>query len=355
MYLPHLRNAVYQHLIAADNLLDAAEGRGLADGDQPWVELTSDDYNFDGRQEVRLASNRLIALVAPAHGGQLYELDVRAICHNLLATLTRREEAYHARSAAASRRPTATSPAFTTASSSSRQASTSGCSTTVTAARACSITSIDSTRRSTRSPRASTQELGDFVDGPYEAKLRRNPDRMQVQLTRDGRVGDRPVRITKGVTLEAGEQTLEIAYLLEGLPPGEPLHFGVEFNFAGLPVRRRRPLLPRRPRQVARPARHAARPGERRRPRPHRRMARHRRRAASSTGRCTSGPSRSKRSANRKAASSWCINRSSCSRTGIIDGRRRRPLERTTMTLAIDTSAAEKRRTVDRRSDRASA
>ena len=44
------------------------------------------------------------------------------------------------------------------------------------------------------------------------------------------------MRITKGLTLEAGEQTLEIAYLLEGLPPGEPVHFGVEFNFAGLPA-----------------------------------------------------------------------------------------------------------------------
>ena len=30
--------------------------------------------------------------------------------------------------------------------------------------------------------------------------------------------------------------TLEIAYLLEGLPVGEPLHFGVELNFAGLPA-----------------------------------------------------------------------------------------------------------------------
>ncbi len=65
-YLPHLRNAVYQHLIAADNLLDAAEGRGLAEVDKPWVELTVEDYNFDGRPEVRLASNRLVALVAPA-------------------------------------------------------------------------------------------------------------------------------------------------------------------------------------------------------------------------------------------------------------------------------------------------
>ncbi|MEX0610639.1 MAG: alpha-amylase/4-alpha-glucanotransferase domain-containing protein, partial [Pirellulales bacterium] len=54
--------------------------------------------------------------------------------------------------------------------------------------------------------------------------------------TRDGHVADRAVRITKGLTLEAGGQTLEIAYLLEGLPPGEQLHFSVEFNFAGLPA-----------------------------------------------------------------------------------------------------------------------
>ncbi len=62
-YLPHLRNAIYQHLISAENLLDASQHRGLADGDQPWVELTTDDYNLDARPEVRLATNRLVALV----------------------------------------------------------------------------------------------------------------------------------------------------------------------------------------------------------------------------------------------------------------------------------------------------
>jgi 4-alpha-glucanotransferase len=45
-----------------------------------------------------------------------------------------------------------------------------------------------------------------------------------------------PVRITKGVTLNAGSPVLEIAYLLEGLPRDRALHFGVEFNFAGLPA-----------------------------------------------------------------------------------------------------------------------
>ena len=59
---------------------------------------------------------------------------------------------------------------------------------------------------------------------------------MQVQLVREGYADERMVRITKGVTLEAGDDTLEIAYLLEGLAPGETLHFGVEFNFAGMPA-----------------------------------------------------------------------------------------------------------------------
>src|SRR5206468_2590008 len=90
IYLPHLRNAVYRHLIAAENLLDQAAGRG-----ESWAEATVGDYNLDARQEVYLANDKLAALVAPARGGQLYELDVRSICHNLLATLSRRPEAYH--------------------------------------------------------------------------------------------------------------------------------------------------------------------------------------------------------------------------------------------------------------------
>ena len=44
------------------------------------------------------------------------------------------------------------------------------------------------------------------------------------------------MRITKGLTLDAGSATLEIAYLLENLPQDRPLHFAVEMNFAGLPA-----------------------------------------------------------------------------------------------------------------------
>ncbi len=63
IYLPHLRNAIYHHLIAADNVLDRVAGRS-----GPWAEATSDDFNLDGRPEVQLANDRLLALVAPVAG-----------------------------------------------------------------------------------------------------------------------------------------------------------------------------------------------------------------------------------------------------------------------------------------------
>ena len=93
--------------------------------------------------------------------------------------------------------------------------------------------------------RGEAPERGDFLTGSYEGKLRRNPGRIQVQLARQGNAWGVPLKITKGVTLEAGSNVLEIAYLIEGLPPGRSLHFGIEFNFAGTAVRRRRSLFSR--------------------------------------------------------------------------------------------------------------
>ena len=55
--------------------------------------------------------------------------------------------------------------------------------------------------------RGEAAERGDFLTRQYEARLRRNPNRMQVQLAAQGTAGDLPVRITKGVTLEAGSST----------------------------------------------------------------------------------------------------------------------------------------------------
>ena len=83
IYLPHLRNAVFEHLIRADTRLQEAVGRGK----NPWCQANQSDFNFDGRDEIQLSNDQLSLFLEPECGGRLYELDVRSISHNLLATL----------------------------------------------------------------------------------------------------------------------------------------------------------------------------------------------------------------------------------------------------------------------------
>jgi alpha-amylase len=231
IYLPHLRNAVYHHLIAADNLLEQASERG-----ETWIEAVADDFDFDARQEVRLANDKLFALIAPNRGGQLVELDIRSIRHNLLATLARRPEAYHQK-------------VLDGANSDNSQCDS------IHNRLVCKQENLDQKIQYDDHPRKSLVDLfydnnatleavasgqasaeGDFVNGSYETRLRRNPGRIQVQLARQGNACGLPIKITKGLTLDAGSSTLLISYLLEGLPQDHPLHFAVEFNFAGMPA-----------------------------------------------------------------------------------------------------------------------
>jgi alpha-amylase len=233
IYLPHLRNAVYRHLIAADNLLDRATGRP-----DTWIDDSNGDFNFDDHAEVRLENDKLIAWIAPGTGGHLYELDVRFIRHNLLATLMRRPEAYHRKVLAG-----ATSDANECASIHDRVVF--------------KQEGLDQRIQYDRYPRKSLVDLfydadatleavvsgeaaqhGDFVDGTYDAKAQRSPSqgRTRIHLSREGAVCGEPLRVTKAITLNAGRSALEIAYQLDRVPRDRQLHFAVEFNFAGMPA-----------------------------------------------------------------------------------------------------------------------
>ncbi len=235
IYLPHLRNAVFEHLIAAENLLDEAEGRGRSGSGTQWVELTSEDYNLDGRPEARLANNRMSVLVSPAEGGQIYELDVRAIRHNLAATLGRRPEAYHRKVLGG-------------------ENAGGGDVASIHDRVVFKQEGLDQRVQYDHWERNSlvdhfypegvpcgdvvsgvAEELGDFVTGGFEAKLRRSEGRVQLQMTRTGLVQGQQVRMTKGVSLNADSNQLEIAYLLEGLSGAERFQFAPELNIAGLP------------------------------------------------------------------------------------------------------------------------
>ncbi|MEA1951535.1 MAG: alpha-amylase/4-alpha-glucanotransferase domain-containing protein, partial [Planctomycetota bacterium] len=245
IYLPHLRNAVYQHLINADNLLEQAAGRhvsagnpsqGSTDSEQTWVEAAADDFDFDGHREVRLSNDKLVAMIAPARGGQIYELDIRSISHNLLATLTRQPEAYHQK---VLRGPS--DDGNDCASIHDRVVfKQEGLDKMVQydGYQRKSLVDLfyddDATLEAVAAGTAARH--GDFAEADYDARVRRNPGRIQIQLSREGNVQGAEIKITKGLTLDAGNSTLQIAYLLEHLPKDHTFHFASEFNFAGLPA-----------------------------------------------------------------------------------------------------------------------
>jgi alpha-amylase len=231
LYLPHLRNAIYRHLIEADLALDAAEGKADAR-----VEATVEDFNLDARNEVRLRNEALTAFIQPARGARLYELDVHAARVNLLATLDRRPEAYHR----------------TIADSALGRA---GGDVPPSALQDVIFKSpeLDRLLVYDRHPRkafldhflpmeatledaASCGDLerGDFACGAYLGKVEREPEAVVLDLERGGVADGHRIHVRKTYRLRAGDPVLEVSYRLSELPRDRPLRFGVELNVASL-------------------------------------------------------------------------------------------------------------------------
>ena len=77
--------------------------------------------------------------------------------------------------------------------------------------------------------------MGDFLTGVYDTRLRRTEGRVEAVMSRTAKPASYRATLTKTMALEASRGShLFIAYQLEHLPPGVPIHFGVEFNFAAL-------------------------------------------------------------------------------------------------------------------------
>lgn len=224
LYLPHLRNAVYQHLLRAEN--------AVLDRSSKAVEIDVADYDLDGSPEVMLSSNKLAAYLSPARGGSLYELDVRSVAHNVLATLSRRPEVYHEtiqRHAGQHGGPGGHEQVIFKQQGLERQLQ-------YDAYRRKSLIDhfYDATLQLNDVSACREAELGDFVTGLYRHQVSRDAHTARVTLTRNGQALGASIRVNKEITLEANSDTLKISYLLENIPRDRPLHFAVEFNFAGM-------------------------------------------------------------------------------------------------------------------------
>ncbi|MBA2627007.1 MAG: DUF1926 domain-containing protein, partial [Gemmatimonadales bacterium] len=85
LYLPHLREAIWRELAAAE-----AE---LRQGDALASEVI--DFDGDGHEEIWVHCDTFSAVVSPRRGGAIEELTLFATGVNYANALTRRREAYH--------------------------------------------------------------------------------------------------------------------------------------------------------------------------------------------------------------------------------------------------------------------
>ncbi len=89
LYLHHLRDAVYRHLLRAENMYHELTWRE----EKPAYETV--DFDADGFDEVIISNSQIWLCICPSAGGTVTEFDVRRETTNILNVLTRYREHYH--------------------------------------------------------------------------------------------------------------------------------------------------------------------------------------------------------------------------------------------------------------------
>jgi len=223
LYLTNLRTALYENLIAAESIVDAATR-----GEGGWCETIATDFDVDGRTELVVETPAQTLVLRPHDGGMLVEHDVRAARFNLLDTLMRRREAYHAQL--------------------DGEGGPDDHNYRVKDRTAGSVLAVDWYRRGSfidhflgrnATPEnfreSSYPEVGDFVAAPYECEWRKGAGETAIVLRRLGVVrtesADIPVEVEKTIVVRADAAECVAHYRIVNRGR-ETLHarFGIEFN-----------------------------------------------------------------------------------------------------------------------------
>lgn len=219
LYLPHLRSALFRHLIRAETLAEEVLGKDTV--------LDQADFDCDGFDDIVL-STRNLTLVATECNGSLTELSLKKQSVNVLDILSRRPEGYHAKIVKASENASDTTKTI------HEQL-------VVKEAGLHNYLIYDAYRRASlldhffpagtkleQVINAGHEELGDFIGKRYDLKHARKGKGTVIGLSADGMAGQGRMRIEKSV--EVGKEgSLAVDYLLKGAFSGL---FAVEMNFS---------------------------------------------------------------------------------------------------------------------------
>ncbi len=230
IYMGHVRSAIYHHLIKAENAADR-----IRFGTRPWQRYEFTDFDRDSQDELIVESDQQNLYIDPQRGGTLFEWDLRRSMHNLLSVIARHEEGYHQtlrtyeqerrrREAAAAKDITGegTQPASPHTTVRTKEPNLD------------QYLVVDRYRRhslidhflppgTTLSDFAQLdfEEMGNFVEYPYDAEVQQDSSGITVTLTREGFVrrpgalGPLAVGLSKTLYVPLGEEKLTVRYVIE--------------------------------------------------------------------------------------------------------------------------------------------
>jgi alpha-amylase len=252
LYLPHLRSAVYEHVIRAEYLADVLRQgevrsqksevrRGKVKKGKitpSWIEIEKGDLDLDGSDEVMMNTDRLNLFIDPAEGGRITEIDWKPRSFNLTNTLTRRRESYHDKVLPAGGDMASGPQAGEVKTIHDRVA--------VKEEGLQRYLQYDWYKRGSLLDhflgpgvdlagfmRSEYYEAGDFVLGGYRVKTRTLKGGAVVSLERDGKVEGRPVLLRKEVFARPSASAVTIGYRITNRGSEElKASFGSEFNFS---------------------------------------------------------------------------------------------------------------------------
>lgn len=239
LYLNYLRQAIYEHLLKAEALIDK-----YTRGKDSFAEITITDFDKDGLDEVILSNNLLNLYFSPSYGGALFELDYKPKNFNLINTLARREEAYHDKIKQLAHQQHHGHGQGATTIHEIAQLKENGLDQALVYDwhRRLALQDHFLAEETDLSSfaRVKYHEVGDFTIEPYEFMPQRHGNEVSLVLSRLGRVSGQPLKVEKTISLFARQSIINISYSL--INQGEKplaIWFGPEFNFSLLAGRAR--------------------------------------------------------------------------------------------------------------------
>ncbi len=235
VYMSHIRSAIYHHLIKAENAADRVRF-----GDGQWQRYKFTDFDRDSLNELIIESDQQNLYIDPQRGGTLFEWDLRQSMHNLLSVMSRHEEGYHRtlRDYEQERRKREALAVQNSADKSSNgehaQPVSPHTSVRTKEPDLDRYLVVDRYRRNSLIdhflPPATTlsdfaqldfEEMGNFVELPYETVVQQDSKGIKVTLSRDGHVrragalGPLQVFLCKTLFVPVGEEKLVVKYTIE--------------------------------------------------------------------------------------------------------------------------------------------